>query len=82
MQKSNGAICYKNIYKKHLKLVRHYRSFLSEFLSTLQHTYMYISDITTMDPNQYIPQGMQSINNQTLKIARVLISKPVYFIKC
>ena len=23
-----------------------------------------------MDPNQYIPQGMQSINNQTLKIAR------------
>ena len=35
-----------------------------------------------MDPNQYIPQGMQSINNQTLKIARVLISKPVYFITC
>ena len=35
-----------------------------------------------MDPTQYIPQGVQSINNQTLKIARVLISKPVYFIKC
>ena len=27
-----------------------------------------------MDPNQYISQGMKSINNQTLKIARVLIS--------
>ena len=38
--------------------------------------------IPPMDPNQYIPQGMQSINNQTLQIARVLISKPMYFIKC
>ena len=34
IKKCNGAICYKNIYKKHLKLVRHYRSFLSGFLST------------------------------------------------
>ena len=40
IQKCNGAICYTNIYKKHLKLVRHYRRFLSGLLSTLQHIYL------------------------------------------
>ena len=40
IKKCNGAICYTNLYKKHLKLVRHYHSFLSGFLSTLQHIYL------------------------------------------
>ena len=69
------------IFKKHTKLIRHYRSFLSGFLSTLQHTY--ISDNTTHGSQPvHTTRYMQSINNQTLQIARVLISKPVYFIKC